>query len=142
MLTNKKNITTHIPHRFPIIMIDDLVEQKENYTITNFKIEADNIFVRDGEFQESGIIENIAQTAAAGAGYYYVQNKIAQPLTYIGSISKLKIIKYPIIGNSIQTKVEILANALNVTIIKGSIYFNEELISECEMKIVIDNKNN
>lgn len=120
-----------------MLMIDNLLEHNETYTRTNFKIEKDNIFVLDGELMESGIIENIAQSAAAGAGYYCLQKSLPRPLTYIAAISKLKINKYPKVGSLVQTQIEFVKTILDVSIIVGSCFLGNELIAQCEMKIMM-----
>ncbi|MCG8573256.1 MAG: hypothetical protein MI810_00110 [Flavobacteriales bacterium] len=138
MLVNKENITDLLPQRPPILMIDTLMHQDEQKTITNFDVLDSNIFVRDGEFQESGIIENIAQTAAARAGYYYKMHNETPPLGFIGAVSKVKIDRYPKVGETLTTTVEMKNEVFTVTLIKGTTYVGEEKIAECEMKIVID----
>ncbi len=121
-----------------MIMIDHLIENDETHTCTDFSIPANNVFVKNNVFLESGLIENMAQTAAAGGGYAYQQSKTTQPITYIGSISKLSIKKYPVVGDLIKTKTEILTSALNITLIRGTCFVGEELIAECEMKMVVN----
>ena len=120
-------------------MIDVLLEQDERYTLSNFEVTADNLFVEDGEFKESGIIENIAQTAAAGAGYLFLQKNVFQPSTFIGSLSKLKIHRYPKVGDTLTTRTEIVTIALNISLLKGECFLNNELIAECELKMVSSN---
>ena len=50
-------------------MVDKLLYADETTTRSSFIIPADNVFVMDGIFQEAGLMENMAQTAAARAGY-------------------------------------------------------------------------
>lgn len=140
MLIDKQHITSILPHRTPMVMIDSLVEHSEEKTITLFTIEANNIFVRDGALQESGLIENIAQSAAASSGYYYHQNKLQQPLTYIASINKVRILKLPKVNESIQTEIKLTSNILNINVISGKCFLKDELIAECEMKVLIEPK--
>ncbi len=138
MLIERENITLILPHRTPMVMIDSLVEHSEEKTITQFKIEANNIFVREGEFQETGLIENIAQSAAASSGYYCYQNKLAQPLAYIASINNVRILKLPKVNETIQTEIKLTSNILNINVISGKCFLKDELIAECEMKVLIE----
>lgn len=140
MLIEKENITLILPHRTPMLMIDSLVEHSEEKTITQFKIEPDNIFIIDGEFQESGLIENIAQSAAAGSGYYYHLNKLPQPLTYLASVNRVRILKMPRVNESIKTEITLTSKILNIHVISGKCFLNNELIAECEMKVLIELK--
>ena len=58
----------NIPQKPPMVMVDRLTGVVDNVTTTNFLIRDDNIFCEKGEFREPGLIENMAQTAAAGTG--------------------------------------------------------------------------
>lgn len=141
MLIEKNEITTLLPQRPPILMVDELLSQDEVKTTTRFEVLDSNLFIRKGEMQEGGIIENIAQSAAARAGYYYQQQNVTPPLGFIGAISKVKINRYPKVGEVLNTLIEMKSEVFNITLIKGTTFINDEQIAECEMKIVIDDPN-
>ena len=67
-----ENITTPIieliPQRNPFVMVDKLLSATETTAHTSFEIKAGNILLNNGFFSEAGLVENIAQTAAAHAG--------------------------------------------------------------------------
>jgi len=89
ILVSKEQITDYIPQRNPILMIDTINYCEDKVIKTNFEVRVDNIFVKDGLLYEPGIIENIAQTAAAKAGYE-VKKYGAEPLVgFIGAIKDL-----------------------------------------------------
>ncbi len=67
-MMSDENVLSLIPQRPPFVMIDRLVSSDADIIKTSFKITGDNIFVTDGRFREPGLLENIAQTAAARAG--------------------------------------------------------------------------
>ena len=56
----------NIPQKPPMVMVDKLIFAEEKKVVTSFLIRRDNIFCSDGVFTEAGLIENMAQTAAAG----------------------------------------------------------------------------
>lgn len=138
MLVEKNNITDLLPQRDPIVMIDSLISQNETTTVTTFEVLASNIFIRDNELQEGGILENIAQSAAARAGYFYKLRNQTPPMGFIGAITKVLIERYPTIGETLRTSIEMKSEVFNITLIKGTTYIDNEQIAECEMKIVID----
>jgi len=140
MLIEKKDIESLVPQRSPILMIDELIEQDEHKTVTHFKVLENNLFIRNDEMEEAGIIENIAQSAAARAGYYYQQQNATPPLGFIGAVSKVKISRYPKVGEQLRTLIEMKSEVFNITLIKGSSFVGDEQIAECEMKIVIDDQ--
>jgi len=132
------NIIDLIPQRPPMVMIDQLELCTIDITITNFTIKADNIFCKDGLFNEPGLIENIAQTAAARAGYIAKQKNEEPVVGFIGSVKRLKINSLPKVGSQITTSVESLHDIGNVSIVKGIIKQNNEVIAECEMNIFLE----
>ncbi len=138
MLTTKENIPQIIPQRPPIVMIDQLISQEEKQSVTEFQIQPDGLFVRDGKLTEGGIIENIAQTAAAGAGYHYRKQGEVPPLGFIGAVSKVEVLRNPSVGETLRTVVEIKHEVFTVTLVQGTSFVGEEKIAGCEMKIVID----
>ena len=140
MLVEKKNILQFIPQRFPIVMIDNLLEQEGALTVTDFRIVQENIFVRENEFQESGVFENIAQTAAAGAAWHSRNEKKSIGLNFIGAVNKLKIKKYPQTGDLLLTRTELITRVFNISLLTGRIFIENELIAECELKVVSEEK--
>jgi 3-hydroxymyristoyl/3-hydroxydecanoyl-(acyl carrier protein) dehydratase len=63
------DITSLIPQKYPFVMVGKLLLVDETLTKSSFVIKSDNLFVKNGFFQEAGLMENIAQTAALRAGY-------------------------------------------------------------------------
>jgi len=133
-----QKITDYIPQREPIVMVSELVSATEEKAITRLNITENNIFCENGYLTESGIIENIAQTAAAMTGYNAIQNNLAVKKGFIGSVNKLKIHQLPQSNLSITTTVIIDTVVMNVHIIKGRIHQNEQLVAECEMRIFLE----
>jgi predicted hotdog family 3-hydroxylacyl-ACP dehydratase len=129
-----------IPHREPIIMIDELTDQLDNYATSRFTIKHDTLFLDEGELHEGGLIENIAQTAAAGAGWRNLKENTNTPLNFLGSVSNFSVRKYPRVGDTLETRIEIKNSVFNVSQLKGSISLNGEILVECEMKVISDNR--
>lgn len=143
MIIPQDDITAIIPQRPPFVMIDQLISCDETCSNTTFKISAENVLVDidSGELSEAGIIENIAQTAAAGLGYVTLQSNNPIMIGYIAAIKNLEIFAQPKIGDVIDTMVTIENQVFDVTIIAGTVKCNDELIAKCEMKIFIQNNN-
>lgn len=119
------------------MMIDTLNYCEGDTTKTTFRIEQDNLFVKNGILHEPGIIENIAQTAAVKAGYE-VKKLGAEPLLgFIGAIKDLKVHAFPKVGELLETTVTIKTEVMGVTLIEGCSVCNGTPIAECEMKIFI-----
>jgi len=131
------DILALIPQRPPFVMVDTLVSSSDGTTLTTLLVQADNVLVSDGELSEAGLTENIAQTAAAGAGYAAHQlGKPVQP-GFIGAVKNLEVFALPKVSDTIETEVKIENRVFDVTIIKGKITSKGETLAQCEMKIFI-----
>ena len=137
MILDVKGVRELIPQKNPFVMVGELLIAEENKLETNFIINKDNVMVENGEFSTPGLIENIAQTCAAGFGYITKQKGENPQIGFIGSISKLKAHQRPKVGQKINTIIEVVTNFANITLIKGVNYFEGEILVECEMKIVV-----
>ena len=139
MEVSKQNITSVIPQRAPFIMIDEVLEVDDDFTSSNFVVSTDNIFLEDGELGEAALVENIAQTAAARAGYIALIENKPVAVGYIGSVSRLEILDLPKLGDLLETRITVTNQVFNATIISGEIRCNGRPLAHCEMKIFINN---
>lgn len=138
MLINKEKIQTYIPQRAPFVMIDTLVLATDNAFESQFEIQADNIFIEDGILSESAMVENVAQTCAAGFGYVGSQNgEEAGKLGFIGAVSKLTVKQLPKTSDVLTTKIEILNTFDAIHLIQGTVFSNDHELMSCQMKIVV-----
>ncbi|CAN5570855.1 hypothetical protein BH11BAC3_BH11BAC3_27370 [soil metagenome] len=131
------DILTLVPQRVPFVMVGALTHYDELITRTNFTILPDNIFVENGKFTEPGLVENIAQTAAARAGY--IAHSANEPVMvgYIGAIKNLQIFNLPNINDELTTEVTVVNQIFDVTVVNGKIWCNDLMMAQCEMKIFI-----
>lgn len=137
MLVSKENIQSLLPQRPPIVMVDELLYCDATTTCCGFRVTAANIFYDQGVFSEAGLVENIAQTAAAGVGYIAQQGNQDVPVGYIGAIKDLEIFFLPKMGDWLETRVELVNQVFDVTMVNGTIHCNGSLAAQCEMKIFI-----
>lgn len=119
-------------------MIDQLDHSDDTSTVCSLTVRDSNLFVRDGYFCEPGLIENIAQTAAARVGYIAMTQKAPVPLGFIGAIRNLEIFDLPQTGEVLRTEIKIINQVFDVTIISGTIRTGEKILAQCEMKIVLN----
>lgn len=129
------NILPLIPQRPPFVMVSKLLSIDGNKTRSSINIEENNVFVKNNLFQEAGLLENMAQTAALGIGY--TAHTVNKPVAhgYIGSVKNLEIFSLPGVNDKLITETEIENKILNVTVISGKVWCNKVLLAQCEMKI-------
>lgn len=133
-----------IPQRPPFVMIDRLVSSDDVYSVTELTIREDNLFVEDGRFSASGLIENIAQTCAARIGYINLSHGQTVKIGVIGSISNLNIVRTPKVGEKLTTTIKLLEEVFQMTLVEATTTCNNEEIVHANMKIAltdIDSKN-
>jgi 3-hydroxyacyl-[acyl-carrier-protein] dehydratase len=140
MLASRNNITQFIPQRQPMVMIHDLLEASDTHAITRLSVERENIFIDREHLAEPGLVENIAQTAAAQVGYQCALKKIPVPIGYIAAVKNLEIVRLPKLNSVITTSIEITNQVLDVTVAKGKIEQDGETYCTCEMRIFIKNQ--
>lgn len=133
----KQPVIQYIPQRAPFVMIDELVEASDTAATSTFKILPENILVNDGKFTEPGLIENIAQTAAAMVGYQCMIQQVPVPVGFIAAVKDLKIMNVPSVETVIQTQVTVTNTVMDVTIVQGTVEQSGKLLCSCEMRILV-----
>ncbi len=126
-----------IPQRPPIVMVDSFFGIEENCSYSGLTVTSDNIFCEAGKLQEPGIIEHIAQSAAARIGFIYTRQGEKVPLGFIGSVDKLKIYDLPEVRMKLFTEITVVQEVFDITLVSAQVKAGEELIAECRMKIFI-----
>jgi len=135
--SDKDFVESLIPQRFPFVMVHELTEYSENHLLSGFEIKEDNLFIQDGLFQASGLIEHQAQSVALHTGYkYYLLGKDA-PTGYIGAIKSFEAEQLPKIGDHLKSEVTILNEVMGVTLVDIVTKLNGEVIAKSQMKTAV-----
>ncbi|QIY92029.1 hypothetical protein [Chryseobacterium gallinarum] len=135
--SDKDFVESLIPQRHPFVMVHELTEYSENHLISQFEVKEGNIFVQDGIFQASGLIEHQAQSVALHTGYkYYLLGKEA-PTGYIGAIKSFEAETLPTTGDQLKSEVTILNEIMGVTLVDIVTKLNGEIIARSQMKTAV-----
>lgn len=132
-----QDILSFLPQRSPFVMIDNLLVATEALITTTFTVREGHELVKERNFTEAGLVENMAQTAASGTGALATTKGKAPPVGFIGGLKNLKIKKLPSIGETIQTEVIFVHQVLNAHIVQAAVMLNGEEIAHCELKIFL-----
>ncbi len=138
MLATEESILKYIPQRPPMVMVNSLLSASDTEAVTQLTIKPENIFSTQ-TFSESGLVENIAQTAAAHVGYQCAQKNIPVPIGYIAAVRNLEIKKLPKVNSVITTSIKITNQILDVTVAVGEVQCDGEICCSCEMRIFVKN---
>lgn len=135
----EEDITRFIPQRPPILMVDKLISVNDDVAVTSFMVRSDNCFIdEDGLLAEAGLIEHIAQSASAVAGYKAVNAGATKPpLGYIGEIKNFCCLHRPQIGDKLSTTILMGSEIAGITIISGETRVLDEVVANTQMKIFI-----
>ena len=136
-----KDIDVHtvLPQQEPFVMIGSLTHFEMGTSTTETLIKEDNIFVDNGFFSASGMMENIAQTCAARIGFYnkYILHKDVQ-VGFIGAVRDFRIYGLAPVGTVITTRVDVIEEIFGMTLAKATITASA-LLAEAEIKLSVRN---
>lgn len=132
------DIHTLLPQQEPFVMVGQLVHFDNVLTATETTIAPENIFVEQGAFTPSGLMENIAQTCAARIGYVnkYILQKGIQ-IGVIGAIRGFSVEDLPRVGETIRTEVTVEQEVFGMILASATVSGPRGRVAECTMKIAI-----
>ncbi len=136
-----------IPHRKPILCVDEVISVDGLVAKTFYKIEENGLFVTDGTFSELGLIENAAQSSFVFLKFFFENSKEdlggegEDSVGFISQISELSIHSLPAIGEKLitTTHTELVFDAENLKIcnVEAKTFVAEKLVFEAEMKLIL-----
>ena len=130
------DIAMLLPQGPPFILVDKLLFSDGTTSRTSFRVTAERPLVDNGRFSEGGLLENIAQTAAAGSGYHALRTGGAVAAGFIISVSNFIITALPGIGDELLTETRVQMRIPDIIVISGEVTCKERVIATCEMKIL------
>jgi predicted hotdog family 3-hydroxylacyl-ACP dehydratase len=133
----KEFVENLLPQKFPFVMVDKMFSYTETSIVSGLRISEDNIFVQNGLFTESGLVEHMAQSVALHTGYQFYLRQEPAPTGYIGSIKNIDISCLPKIDDEIRTTVAILQEFGGVTLVDIVTTLGELQIACGQMKTVL-----
>lgn len=129
------DIQSLIPQRPPFVMIDSIVGCDRESCRSVFTVKDDNIFLRENELEPYALIENIAQTAAAGMSATRTLADQLAPEGFLGAITNADVIRLPSSGEKVETETRILAEIGSLFKILGKCSVNGQICFTCTMSL-------
>lgn len=136
-MSNQQNILDFLPHRTPFVMIDNIALDDGGKAHSSFLIEEGNALMHEGFFSESGLVENMAQTAGAATGLQAQFEHRPPSLGYIGALKNLEVFSLPKAGKMLQTEVIFVHQVMNAMMVEGTVRCEDQVLATCELKIFI-----
>lgn len=131
------DILNLIPQRAPIVMVSALYKADDTQAETGLTILEDNMFLEDNHLRTPGIIEHIAQSAAAYLGYQTLLHKETIKLGYIGEVKRCEIGTHPEVGQELLTHLTLLAEVDGVRLIQAETTCQNQIVCTCQMKLFL-----
>jgi len=148
MILNKKDISLLIPHREPMLLIDelkDIVHLKSATAIMNVKKES---FYVNGHFPNNPvmpgvlIVEAFGQAAAALTAHGLDKKEYENKLVFLMSVEKARF-RNPVIPDcTLELKIEAVRSHGRVWKYKGEAYVSSKRMADAQWSATIVNKNN
>jgi len=146
--TREENIDlkNFLPHREPMLMVSKLIHINDASVHTEFAVNEDCVFVKNGILSETGLIENAAQTCSMIVGQSYfdeddLEGEGNNLIGYISAIKKVEIFNLPKRGIVITTKASLVSRfdtgSLTICSIDCCTFSNDDLIVACTLNFVI-----
>ena len=127
-----------IPQKPPFVLISTLLDVNEKTCTTDFSFDHTHVLFHNGHMTAAGLMENIAQTAAAKMGFeYFLQNKPI-PIGFIGDVRDFQFTQLPVMGDILVTEITIDTKVFDITIISGRVRLGDQTIASCKMKIFVE----
>ncbi len=130
-----------LPHRYPILLVDKIIELDLDHRIVGVKNVTGNEPFFEGHFPGRPIMPGVLIVEAmAQTGGILLLNSVGDPkdkLVYFMSIEKAKFRKPVVPGDQIIMEVEMRAFRRNICEIEGKSFVNGNLVAEAVMKAAI-----
>lgn len=147
---NVVDIKLFLPHREPMLMVDYILELTPTEVKTIFEIKEDNLFVADGFFSETGLVENGAQTCSSIVGQFFFLDENQQVkedvevIGFISGIKKITVHELPEVGSTITTNSVLLSrfdtDEYSIGTMTCQTFCEEVLLFEAEINLFIQEK--
>lgn len=134
-----------LPHRYPFLLVDKIIEIGDNYIVGIKNITANEPFFQ-GHFPQEPVMPGVLQVEAmAQTGGLLVLNSVEEPerySTYFMKIDGVKFRQKVVPGNTLILRLELLAPIRrSISTMKGLVFVGDTLVSEAEfMAQIIKNK--
>lgn len=140
------DISNFLPHRKPMLMVSSVLEIDDTTVTTQFNINADCVFLRNGYLSETGLIENAAQAASGVVGQSFfekddTEGKGNKLVGYISAIKKIEIYDLPKVNDVIMTKAKLISRfdtgEVTLCSLEAETYLDGKLIVSSTMNFLI-----
>ena len=138
-MLNQLEIQKMLPHRYPFLLIDRIVEIEPNVKAVGLKNVTINEPFFQGHFPRNPIMPGVLIIEAMGqvAGLLAFLSGLKSKSVYFMSIEKAKFRKPVIPGDQLRLEIKVLKRRNNVWRFFGEAFVDDKLVSESEFTAMI-----
>lgn len=132
------NILELIPQRPPMVLIDsfDGIDEME-VSHTAFTVPSDCLFTERDALTECGLIEHMAQSAAARVGWLCREAENEVPVGYIGAVSKFTAYTLPAVGSRLDSSLRVVQQIGPLSLVEIRTEADGKTVAEGNLKIFL-----
>ena len=144
-LMDNNRIRELLPHRYPMLLVDKIIEKGDNYIVGVKNITANEPFF-PGHFPQEPVLPGVLQIEAmAQTGGLLVLSSVENPelySTYFMKIDNVKFRQKVVPGDNLIFHISFMTELRRgMAVMKGLAFVGEKIVSECEfMAQIIKNK--
>lgn len=144
-LMDNNRIRELLPHRYPMLLVDKIIEKGDNYIVGVKNITANEPFFT-GHFPQEPVLPGVLQIEAmAQTGGLLVLSSVENPelySTYFMKIDNVKFRQKVVPGDTLIFHISFMTELRRgMAVMKGLAFVGEKIVSECEfMAQIIKNK--
>ncbi len=141
-MMDSREIQSLLPHRFPFLLVDRIIELEPNVKITGLKNVTINEPFFQGHFPGYPVMPGvlIIEAMAQIAGILAYRSGVQGDTVYFMSIEKAKFRKPVIPGDQLLLKLNVLQQRGSVWKFSGEAFVDEKLVSEVEFTAMITDR--
>ena len=139
-----QGIMNLLPHRYPMLMVDRILEFERKTRVVGIKNVTINEHFFSGHFPSKPvmpgvlIIEAMAQTGAVLIMQEY--ENISDYVIYFMTIDKVKFRRPVVPGDQLRMELDVILSRRNICKLKGKAYVGEELAASAEFSSMLVRK--
>ncbi|HNF72197.1 MAG TPA: hypothetical protein PLP34_07285 [Chitinophagaceae bacterium] len=134
---NALDARTLIPQRDPFVLVDELLDADTTRIRTSFRVPAEHVLFDGRNLREGALLENMAQSIAAGQGFLARQQGSDVSKGFIGAIKKIHIERLPEAGELLHTEAEMLHEIGDARIAAARVFSGDRLLASAEFTIFV-----
>ena len=143
---NKKEISNLLPHREPMLLIDELIDIKHLHSATGIMYVKKNAFYVNGHFPDNPvmpgvlIVEAFGQAAAALTAHGIDKNDYENKLVFLMNVEKARF-RNPVIPDcKLELKIEAIRSHGRVWKYKGEAFVDGKRMADAQWSATIVDK--